>query len=341
MLDGIGNIWSTHALPMHAAVITDTGVPRGYLAKVVKRLRGEGVKVLPLIIAQGERQKSLRRSQELYTWLIRNGYGRSSALVALGGGVVGDLTGYVAATFRRGISYLQVPTTLLAQVESSIGGKTGVNLGTTKNAVGAFHQPRCVVSDVSLLRTLAKRELMCGLGELLKYAYLAEESFQYIDEPLDGIMLRDPAILTETLVRCVSSKARMIAEDEREELPAGGRMVLNLGHTIGHALEVLSNYRLKHGEAVLTGLRWELECAMRSSVVTAESYERLRRLLGRVPYAPKVGPLSRRRIVDLIFGKRSVVKFVLPRSIGAVQKIELDRRVVDSVLAGVVPALRT
>ncbi len=331
-LSAFPEVCHEHAVPKRIGVITDANVAGLYLRPLMNMLRRNGFEPLDIVIPQGERQKSLARAKSIYERLLQHQFDRSSALIAFGGGVVGDLTGYVAATYRRGIPCVQVPTTLLGQVESSIGGKVGVNHASRKNAVGVFYQPAFVFSDVNLLTSLPRREVVCGLGELLKYAYLSQELFTLISEHLDGIMNKDLDIIEEIVARCNVMKAKMISEDERDLSPTGGRMVLNLGHTIGHALEVLSNYRLHHGEAVLIGLRWELSIAEEMQCIGQADFERLDGLLQRVRYDPNIDFISRGKLISAIFGKNPRATFILPRAVGKVEKVEIDRSLAQSVL---------
>ncbi len=328
----LGKVCTSHKIPKRVAIVTDTTVARLYLKQVTNILRHSGFDVSVMTMKPGERQKSLSQANVLYDKLLEEKFSRASALIALGGGVVGDVTGFVAATYRRGVPYIQIPTTLLAQVESAIGGKTGVNLHENKNAVGAFYQPKFVFSDVSLLSSLPKREIICGLGEMLKYAYLDEEIFCLIDNHLDDVMNLDLDVLEKLIVKCNAVKARLVSEDERELKPTGGRMVLNLGHTIGHALEVLSSYKLHHGEAVLIGLRWELQLAKNAGIVAKSDFEKLNNLLQRIHFQPKMNFLKPKALVEKIFGKEKQVRFILPKQIGEVVAERIARALVVACL---------
>ncbi len=196
----------------------------------------------------GEQRKSLAQASKLYAWLLENRFGRDSGIVALGGGVVGDLAGFVASTFHRGITLAQCPTSLLSQVDSSIGGKTGANHPLGKNMVGTFYQPKFVFSDVKVLQTLPQREVVCGLGEVIKLSVIQDSSlFEYVDKFLNDILSLKEEVLLPLVRWCASIKASIVSSDETELMPTSGRVVLNFGHTIGHALEAASNYRLKHG----------------------------------------------------------------------------------------------
>ena len=332
----LGEICAAHKIPPVIAIVTDTNVASLHLKKISGILAHAGFRLTEIIIPPGEQQKSIARANDIITKMFRAGLNRSSAVFAVGSGVVGDVAGFVAATFRRGIPIVQVPMTLLAQVESSIGGKVGVNHPLSKNAIGAFHQPKFVFSDVAFLSTLPRRELFCGLGELLKYAILDRKIFSFIDEHLDAILRLDPDITEEVIFRCNVLKAGLVSRDEREGDAAGGRAVLNLGHTIGHALENLSQYKLHHGEAVLLGLRWELNVARNGRIISESDFREIASLIDRVGYTPRtVLPRPRAILAALFDHKGGKPRFILPQAIGRVMATtEISRSLVQSVFAG-------
>jgi 3-dehydroquinate synthetase len=332
ILPGISEIFSRHRAAPSMAIVTDRNVARIHLPQLLDSLEGTGFKILPIVVPPNERQKSLATAETVFAKLIRNGHPANAPIVSFGGGVVGDLAGFVAATYRRGTPLIHIPTTLLAQVESSIGGKVAVNQDFVKNAIGAYHQPRFVFSDPEFLLTLPGREVVCGMGEILKYAMLDEQMFSFIDVHLDSILELDRAILEETIARCNAFKAKLISEDERETSAAGGRMVLNLGHRLAHALEQLSQFKLHHGEAVLIGLRWELAFAKELQVITHRDFERISVLLGRVGFRPDLKFLRFKALMRVLFGSNGKARFVLPESVGKVS-------VVDSVASPLVESL--
>lgn len=321
-----------HGLPGRLAVVTDKNVAPLHLRLLQNSLRHHGFDVTEIIIPAGERQKSLSRANRVFTILSEERFSRASAVVSFGGGVVGDLAGFVAAAFRRGIPLVHIPTTLLGQVESAIGGKVAVNHADTKNLVGAFHQPKFVLSDIRLLSTLPRREIVCGMGELLKYAYIDEGMFKFLDESFDKILALDPDVLQEAIVRCNTLKARLIEKDERELDPTGGRNVLNLGHTIGQPLEVLSGYKLHHGEAVLIGLRWELLLAQKTHLIGKSDFETINSLLHRIAFNPRLDFLTSSLLLQKIYGKMPRTRFVLPKRIGQVVVEEIDSASLRSLL---------
>lgn len=318
ILTSLPEICSSLRLPPPLAVVTDKNVAALHLKQLTKILRRARIQFSPLVMPAGERQKSLSRAHAITTRLLEDRHPRSSPIVAFGGGVIGDVAGFVAANYRRGTPLVQIPTTLLGQVESSIGGKVGVNHPLAKNAIGTFHQPKFVLSDVGLLSTLPRREIICGMGEMMKYAILDEGICSTIEQHLDSIMRLDLEILEEVIFRCNTLKARMISEDERETSAAGGRMVLNLGHRIGHALEQMSNFTLHHGEAVMIGLRWELAIALQAQLVDRGSYDRINRLLERIDFRPKLNFVRMELLIASIFGKDRKARFVFPAAIGKI-----------------------
>ena len=242
------------AVPQASAVclVTDSQVAPLYLAQAEKELRKGSVRVLSYILEAGEEHKTLSAICGLYEFLIREGIDRKGCLAALGGGVVGDMTGFAAATYLRGIPFIQIPTTLLAQVDSSVGGKTGVDFGSYKNMVGAFHQPKLVYMNISTLATLSEEQFACGMGEVLKTGLICDRPFfEKTIQSCDRIRERDPEALTALIRRCCQIKAEIVAADPEEK---GERALLNLGHTIGHAIEKCKNFTLLHGQCVAIGL---------------------------------------------------------------------------------------
>jgi 3-dehydroquinate synthase len=239
-------------LGSRCAIITDTNVGREYAKPAYNSLLRAGFEPSLVIVPAGETAKSLKTVQSCYDRLASHRLERKSFIVALGGGVVGDLAGFVAATYLRGISFVQVPTTLLAHVDSSVGGKVGVNLKAGKNLVGAFYQPKLVLCDLDALATLPAREFRAGLAEVIKYGIIYDASlFARLERDLPKLLRREPAVLGEIIARCCEIKARVVGQDETE---SGLRAILNFGHTIGHGLEAISSYgKYLHGEAISIG----------------------------------------------------------------------------------------
>lgn len=259
ILGGSGNLPELGALCRElglgrvAAVVTNTTVGPLYSGVVVESLGAAGFSPVLVEIPDGEEFKTSETLNTIYDALIAGGLTRDSFVVALGGGVVGDMAGFAAATYLRGIPFVQVPTTLLAQVDSSVGGKTGINHPLGKNLIGAFYQPRAVVIDVDTLATLAEREYLAGMAEVVKYGVVLDrELFAEVERNVPSLLARDKAVLTRIIMRCCSIKSSVVEKDERE---AGLRAVLNYGHTVGHAVETLAGYgTYLHGEAVAIGM---------------------------------------------------------------------------------------
>ena len=252
-LADIGRLCRDLGLRGRVAIVTNPTVAPLYFEQVRESLRTVGYDVHKIEIPDGEEFKNLITVNAIYTDLIRNGLDRGSFLLALGGGVIGDITGFVAATFLRGIPFVQVPTTLLAQVDSSVGGKTGVNHELGKNLIGAFLQPRLVISDVGTLVTLESRDFISGMAEVIKYGIILDADFlKFLSRVSDRILLRQHEVLSTIVRRCCELKSDVVGQDERE---AGLRAVLNYGHTLGHAVETLTGYDgILHGEAVAIGM---------------------------------------------------------------------------------------
>ena len=231
-----------------------------------------------IILPDGEQYKTLQTLETIFDLLLEQRFDRSSTLVALGGGVIGDLAGFAAACYQRGVDYIQIPTTLLAQVDSSVGGKTGVNHRLGKNMIGAFHQPRCVVADIGVLDTLEDRQLSAGLAEVIKYGLIRDvEFFCWLEQNMDRLLARDPEALVHAIQRSCRNKAEVVAVDELE---GGVRATLNLGHTFGHAIETGVGYgRWLHGEAVATGMLIAADLSRRLGLLTADDVARIDNLI--------------------------------------------------------------
>ncbi|MBF0160809.1 MAG: 3-dehydroquinate synthase [Magnetococcales bacterium] len=264
------------------AIVSNTTVAPLYLEQVEEALQQQGFATLAILLPDGEAYKTWPHLQTLFDALIQNHFERSATLLALGGGVVGDMTGFAAATFLRGVNFVQIPTTLLAQVDASVGGKTGINHALGKNLIGAFYQPRQVLIDVQTLTTLPVRERLAGLAEVIKYGIIWDETFfQRLERDLDGLLLLQQELLIETIRTCCTIKAAVVAADERES-EGGHRALLNLGHTFGHAIETLSGYgQLLHGEAVAMGMVMAADLSHRLGLCGAEAVARIRQLLAR------------------------------------------------------------
>jgi 3-dehydroquinate synthase len=260
------------------AVVTNPTVAQLYLDPVHQALANSGFDAIPILVPDGEEHKNVASLQMIYDRLIAERFERKSCVLALGGGVVGDLAGFAAATYLRGVPYVQVPTTLLAQVDSSVGGKTGVNHADGKNLIGAFYQPRLVLIDVAALNTLPRREMVAGLAEVIKYGVIEDAAlFALLEERIDKLIQLDGEQLIDTISTCCAIKARVVEADERED---DYRAVLNFGHTIGHALEAVTGYtEFLHGEAVGVGMIKAAALSAQQGFCDQESFDRVVRLI--------------------------------------------------------------
>lgn len=321
-LADLGARAAQHLRPGPCALVSDSHVAPLHGEAALRSLEAAGFSPKLLVLPAGEDHKNLSTWQVLLTELLILGAERSLPVFALGGGVVGDIAGFAAATALRGLPLVQVPTTLLAMVDSSVGGKTGVNTPQGKNLVGAFHQPVLVLAAMDTLRTLPDEELRCGLGEVIKHAVLeGEDHFALLERRAADILARDPAVLVELVARSVACKAAVVAADERE---SGQRALLNAGHTLGHALELALGYgALRHGEAVAIGLLAEADIARRRGLASLDFLRRLQALtqaLGLPTRAPGLDP-ERVLAATAMDKKRTCGKIVcaLPVGIGRVK----------------------
>ena len=303
------------------------------------RLHGEQIQrtlgsVAPILLADGERFKNLASVSRIYAALIRAGADRGSAIVAVGGGVVGDTAGFAAASFLRGITIAHVPTTLLAQVDSSIGGKVGVNHALGKNLIGAFHQPAVVAIDPLFLRTLPRREFRSGLYEVVKYGMIANRDlFDRLVRDTKQIFARDPRTLVPAIVESCRIKADVVSKDERE---GGLRRILNYGHTVGHALEAVTKYRrFRHGEAIAYGMLAAADLAVTRGALADRDRQALAKLITTLGPLPPVGDLPMADVLDAIRRDKKVINgrlhFVIAIAIGAT--IDIDDVTEDELRA--------
>jgi 3-dehydroquinate synthase len=332
-------------LPLHLArrypereffVIADSTVARLYGRSLLAGLVRAGVKATLVDFPAGEASKSTRQVSRLTDALLGAKIRRDALLLALGGGVTGDLAGYVAATILRGVTFLQLPTTLLAQVDSSVGGKVGVDHPLGKNLIGAIHQPVAVFIDPGALRTLPVRHVRSGLAEVVKIAVALDGAFFRLLESRGPTLRRErPRAFVAVIARAVALKAAVVARDERE---AGLRKVLNLGHTIGHAVEAASGYRLMHGEAVAVGMAVEAWISREMGILGERDHARIVRLLARLGLPVRVPQgIAHRRFVSLLNAdkkaERGAVRFVLPRRIGeSVIGIDVPAELIDRAM---------
>lgn len=308
----------SHLRRRDVMIVTNETVGPIYL-KPLERLLA-GCKVGTVVLRDGEEHKTMATVGTILDALVAARCGRDCVVIALGGGVVGDIAGFAASIYQRGVDFIQVPTTLLAQVDSAVGGKTGVNHPGGKNLIGAFHQPLCVLSDTDTLHTLPDRELAAGLAEVVKYGLIADaELFDWLEIQSDALLRRDPAALRHVLWKCCELKARVVGEDERER---GQRALLNLGHTFGHAIEVLAGYgEWLHGEAVAAGTCMAAAFSSRLGLLEGRDLLRIRALFRRLNLPDEPPPADPGRfLAAMAMDKKvaaGVIRLVLLDRIGA------------------------
>jgi 3-dehydroquinate synthase len=308
-----------HLKRKHVAIVTNTTVAPLYLAHLSDTLQAAGVQVTPIILPDGEAYKNSDTLNSIYDALLQNRCERSTTLIALGGGVIGDLTGYAAATFLRGVPFIQIPTTLLSQVDSSVGGKTGINHPLGKNMIGAFYQPQLVLADIDTLQTLPPREFSAGVAEVIKYGLIRDaQFFDWLERHMAQLMQLDEAVLSEAIYRSCQNKADVVAKDEHEQ---GERALLNLGHTFGHAIENAMGYGVwLHGEAVAAGTMMAADLSQRMDWLSANDVARIKNslLAANLPLVPP--KLGAAKYLDLMGLDKKVengkIRLVLQQGIG-------------------------
>ena len=319
----------THLKPLlrraRIAVVTDETVARLHLPALQESLDVAGIHHDTIVLPQGESTKSFAQLEKLTEWLLETGIERGDIVVALGGGVIGDLTGFAAAILRRGVDFVQIPTTLLSQVDSSVGGKTGINTRQGKNLAGAFHQPRLVLADVAALETLPMREFLAGYAEVVKYGLIGDRAFfDWLEENLDRLKEGDREARVQAIVKSCEAKAATVAADERE---SGVRALLNLGHTFGHALEAATGFsqRLVHGEGVAVGMALAFDLSARLGFCPGQDAVRVRRHLARAGLPSRLadvpGTLPDADALIALMGQDKKVQdgnltFILARAVG-------------------------
>ncbi len=311
-------------------VVTDRNVARYHLKRLTSALNRKRIPYQVFQLPTGERAKSAAEISKLYSFLLKNRFERRDPVIALGGGAVGDAAGFAASTYLRGVPLIQIGTTLLAQVDSSIGGKTGMNLPEGKNLVGTFYQPKLVVSDVTTLKTLPRRELVASLGEVIKYGVIRDAGlFRYLEKRIDSVLAGNVRSLEEIVTRSARIKAQVVERDEKET--KGERMILNYGHTFAHAFEASQNFRgMRHGEAVALGMVCAARLARERKLFRAEDEARQNRLIEKAGLPTRLKRLhfrTDRLLYHMFLDKKKAggrLRFVLPEAIGRV-------RVVDNV----------
>ena len=337
MLAETGQILKELGFNDKAVIITDPAIRNLYGNGLRQSLNGRGFKTMILEVPAGEENKSLDSAARLYEELTEFGAERNTPVIALGGGVIGDLAGFVAATYMRGTPFVQIPTTLLAQVDSSIGGKVAVNHGKLKNKIGAFYQPRVVITDIDTLETLPTAEITSGLGEIVKYAVIKDEPFfTLLEADIDKFKSFDKKTLEDHVATCVRIKAAVVEKDEKD---LGLRNILNFGHTVGHAVETVSNYGIAHGQAVAIGMMVAAGIGHEMGVFQFKQLIRMRKLLKAAGLMTAMPPVDIKKVLEAMKHDKKVqggkIRFVLPRAIGEVFiSDDVNLNLVEKVLAG-------
>jgi 3-dehydroquinate synthase len=316
-------------------VIIDENVRKLYSGKILRVLNSYFPKVESYVLKPGESSKSSSELNKIYSALIKNKFGRDTLILAIGGGVTGDLAGYVASTFMRGVQLIQVPTTLLADIDSSIGGKTGINFDKKKNMIGTFYQPELVLIDQDFLKTLPHIEMVSGLGEVVKYAFItSQELYNFAFYDLNRVLLRNKSVLDKIIYESVLFKAAIVSQDERE---SGLRKILNFGHTFAHAYESELNFRIKHGEAVIAGIISVLFLSNLKGYLTGNLLKKFLSDMEAIKLSSRLKKMDNKRILDLMRSdkknRNDKIKFVLIKNIGEiVTEVEANKfEVLESI----------
>lgn len=320
-----------------AVIISNTTVAPLYLAKVEAALNEKQLRFDTVILEDGEQYKTMENVERIIDVLIDKRHDRKATLIALGGGVIGDITGFAAAIYQRGINFIQIPTTLLSQVDSSVGGKTGVNHPRGKNMIGAFYQPQCVIADTDTLNTLPDRELSSGMAEVIKYGLIHDpDFFCWLEHNMPGLMQKDPTLLSQAIKESCQTKADIVAIDEKE---SGIRAILNLGHTFGHAIESAMGYgNWLHGEAVAAGIVMAADLSLRHQWIDDATMQRTINLLkqANLPVAPPT-EISVNQFMDIMAIDKKVdqgiIKLVLLKDLGkAIISADYDTELLNQTL---------
>ncbi len=337
MLKDIGQSLERFDFSKKAAIVSNPTVFDLYGSTLRASLLNSGFDAAEIILPDGEEYKNLQSVEKIYEQLLRMRFDRRSVLIALGGGVIGDITGYAASTYMRGIDFIQVPTTLLAQVDSSVGGKTGVNHALGKNMIGTFWQPRLVWIDISTLHTLSRRDFLAGIAEIVKYGIIWDRSFfDFLEKRREALLSLNPDDIMHAIIRSCEIKADVVSRDERE---SGVRAILNFGHTIGHAIETATGYAtFVHGEAVAIGMHVEALIAHEAGLIGSDEVARIRHLLKTFGLPAELpADIDLPALFDAMkLDKKAVsgdVKFILPEQIGKVRiKGNIARNIVQKAI---------
>jgi 3-dehydroquinate synthase len=337
------SLYAPHVRGRRAAIVTNAVVAPLYLEQLRAALREAGAPAIEITVEDGEQAKRWETLDQIVGTMLAAGCDRHTVVIALGGGVIGDLAGFAAATYQRGVPFIQVPTTLLAQVDSSLGGKTGINHAQGKNMIGAFYQPRAVIADVHALATLPARELKAGLAEVIKHGLVLDRVFfEWLEGNVERLLAGDPEALMHAVLRSCELKAQVVAADERE---AGLRAILNFGHTFGHAIEAGLGYgRWLHGEAVAAGMVMAAELSLRAGLLDASAVARVRALIEHAGLSVEGPELPVARYLELMAvdkkASAGTIRFVLLEALGrAVVRDDLAQDVVCAAIQACSPTV--
>ncbi len=316
-----------------ALIVTDTNVDKLYRDEVLKKLEDAGFILSHFAFKAGEENKNIDTICDICKAMSENKLDRKSFVVALGGGVVGDMAGFAASIYLRGIDFIQIPTTLLSQSDSSVGGKTGIDFCGGKNILGAFHQPKLVYINVSVLKTLPEREFISGMGEVIKHSIIYEgEFFDYLEENYEEVKSLNADVLLKMCKKNCSIKAEVVSQDEKE---TGLRAILNFGHTIGHAIESYYNFRLTHGECVGLGIIAVSEISYKRGIFSKSEKERVIKLLKKYGFKTEIKIEDLEKVLEIMYmdkkAESGVLKFILPQKIG---KVSIEKNVSEDEIIG-------
>lgn len=337
----VGQKLRLHGFSEKAIIVSNPAIIDIYGQKIEESIKEAGIYPRTISVTAGEKSKSFDQANKIYDELIRSKVDRYTPILAFGGGVVGDLAGFISATYMRGIPYIQIPTTLLSQVDSSVGGKVAVNHPKAKNIIGCFYQPRFVLADVTTLKSLPPKEYLSGLAEVIKYAFIADDHFlSYLEENIESLVNKDEEALIEVVKRCCLIKAKVVEADERDQ---GLRAVLNLGHTVGHAIESLSSYnKYLHGEAVSLGLLASILISQQKGYVQSDLVEKAKQLLMKANLPVKVEGIKVDDIMEKMTLDKKVIsgdiRFVLVKSPGETVVENVDGDLVRNAVEQIIDA---
>lgn len=324
-------------LTTNILLVIDKNVNR-YYSKIIDDTFS-GIKHKRIVLTSSEKNKNFETLNKIHSSLIKNNFGRDTIIIAIGGGIIGDITGFAAATFMRGIKYVQVPTTLLASVDSSVGGKTGINFNHTKNIIGSFHQPELVVIDTEFFKTLPEEELLCGIGEIIKYCFLTDvQFFNYVKKNIQNLLSLNPSSIQHVITKSIEFKGNVVSADEKE---SGIRKILNLGHTFAHAFEVEQNHKLKHGQAVIVGITCSLYLSKELKIISEKDFRRYLDFLLLFANKIKLRKVNISKIYNIMKkdkkNRSNEIRFVLANTIGNIlTDVPASKEsVIDSITKGI------